>query len=112
MKITMLIIAAGAMALTPAMAERGGGNGGSAQGSTNGVGWGSGPTSTGQPGAECEDLIDDGEGAFPGKAADNGSSAFGGFASTQYAGHQPQNTVNIATSSQYDTACLHQAPAE
>jgi hypothetical protein len=111
MKMKMLMIAVGAMALTPAMAERGGGNGGSAQGSTNGVGWGSGPTSTGQPGVECEDLIEDGEGGVPGNAA-NGSSAFGGFAHSQYAGEQPQNSVNIASSSQYDIACAHQDPVE
>jgi hypothetical protein len=109
MRIAMLMIAAGAMALTPAIAERGGGNGSLAQGSTNGVGWGSGPTSTGQPGVECEDLIEDGEGAVPGAAA-NGSSAFGGFAHGQYAGEQPQNSVNLATSSQYDIACAAQEP--
>jgi hypothetical protein len=80
-----------------------------AQGSTNGAGWGSGPTSTGQPGVECEDLIEDGEGAVPGGAF-NGSSAFGGFAHSQYAGEQPQNSVNLATSSQYDIACAKQEP--
>ena len=110
MRMTMLLLATGAMALSPAIAAPGG-NGGSAQGSTNGVGWGSGPTSTGQPGAECEDLIEDEAGAFPGHAADNGHSAFDGAAGDVYAGSQPQNSVNLATSSQYDTACLHQAPA-
>ena len=107
MRIAMLMIAAGAMALTPAMAERGGGNGSLAQGSTNGVGWGSGPTSTGQLGVECEDLIEDGEGAVPGGAF-NGSSAFGGFAHSQYAGEQPQNSNNPHSVSQYDVACIKQ----
>jgi hypothetical protein len=112
MNTRILMLAASVLALAPAAVSAApGGNGGSAQGSTNGVGWGNGPTSTGQPGAECEDLIADGEGAFPGQAADNGHSAFGGSAGDVYAGHQPQNTVNIATSSQYDTACLHQQPA-
>jgi hypothetical protein len=98
------------MALTPGLAQSGQGHIMS-QGSTNGAGWGSGPTSTGQPGVECEDLIEDGEGAVPGNAA-NGSSAFGGHAHDQYAGEQPQNSVNIASSSQYDIACAHQVPAE
>jgi hypothetical protein len=109
MRIAMLMIAAGVLAANPAVAQRGGGNGSLAKGSTNGVGWGSGPTSTGQPGVECEDLIEDGEGAVPGGAA-NGSSAFGGFAHGQYAGEQPQNSVNLATASQYDIACAGQAP--
>ena len=110
MKLTLLFVAAGAMALTPGLAQSGQGSTRS-QGSTIGVGWGNGPTSTGQPGVECEDLIEDGEGAVPGNAA-NGSSAFGGHAHDQYAGEQPQNSVNIASSSQYDIACAHQAPAE
>jgi hypothetical protein len=109
MKIALLMIAAGAMALTPAMAQRGGDNGSLAQGSTNGVGWGNGPTSTGQPNVECEDLIEEGEGAVPGGAF-NGSSAFGGFAHSKYAGEQPQNSVNLATASQYDIACAKQDP--
>ena len=110
MKLALIFLAAGTMALTPGLAQSGQGHIRS-QGSTNGVGWGSGPTSTGQPGVECEDLIEDGEGAVPGNAA-NGHSAFGGHAHDQYAGEQPQNSVNIASSSQYDIACAHQAPAE
>ena len=109
MKFTMLMIAAGAMALSPALGQSGQGSTRS-QGSTNGTGWGNGPTSTGQPGVECEDLIEDGEGAVPGGAF-NGSSAFGGHAHDQYAGEQPQNSVNIASSSQYDIACAKQDPA-
>jgi len=109
MKIWMLMIAAGAFAMAPAAAERGNNNTG--QGSTNGAGWDhlNGPASTGQPGVECEDLIEDGEGGVPGHA-DNGSSAFGGFAHSRYAGEQPQNSRNTASSSQYDIACAHQAP--
>lgn len=110
MKIAMLLIAAGAMALTPALGAPGG-NGG--QGSTNGVGWNhlNGPDSTGQPGVECgED-----EALFsPGQASDARGSAFNedGIGHSVYAGEQPQNSRNTASVSQYDTACLGGPPAE
>jgi hypothetical protein len=74
------------------------------QGSTNGKGWDhqNGPTATGQPGVECED------GVPPGKASSARGSAFNedGVAHQHYAGEQPQNSRNTASSSQYDTACL------
>ena len=108
MRITMMLLAAGAMALSPAIAAPGG-NGGSAQGSTNGVGWGSGPDSTGQPGVECGE----GDALFsPGNASTAPGSAFNedGIGHSVYAGEQPQNSVNLATSSQYDTACLGGPP--
>ena len=60
---------------------------------------------TGQPSQECEELIESGEGSFPGQSGANGSSAFGGTAGDQYAGSQPQNSRNTASVSQYDTAC-------
>jgi hypothetical protein len=72
---------------------------------THGTGWDhmNGPTSTGQPGFECEDVR-------PGQAASAPGSAFNveGRAGTRYAGEQPQNSRNTASISQYDTACLHQ----
>jgi hypothetical protein len=82
-------------------------------GQYNGSGYwhSNGPTTTGQPGADCEELIANNEGAAPGQAADNGSSAFGGFAGTKYAGEQPQNARNTASVSQYDSACAHQQPS-
>jgi hypothetical protein len=61
----------------------------------------------GQPDVECEDLIEEGEGAVPGGAF-NGSSAFGGFAHSRYAGEQPQSSRNTASQSQYDVACAKQ----
>lgn len=74
-------------------------------GSTNGAGWDHmhGPTDpTGQPGVECED------GVPPGNASSARGSAFNeeGVAHSHYAGEQPQNSRNTASSSQYDTACL------
>lgn len=109
MKNGLLLIAAGAFALMPASFSAQAAPG---QGQTNGTGWDhqNGPDATGQPGAECEDLIEDGEGAFPGQSADNGHSAFGGSAGDVYAGSQDQNSRNTASVSQYDTACLHQQP--
>lgn len=74
------------------------------QGPTNGKGWDhqNGPSSTGQPGVECED------GVPPGNASSARGSAFNeeGVAHEHYAGEQPQNSRNTASSSQYDTACL------
>ena len=65
---------------------------------------------TGQPGADCEDLVADGLGATPGNSSSAPGSAFNpdGNAGTHYAGEQPQNSRNTASVSQYDTACLHQ----
>jgi hypothetical protein len=100
----MLFAAAGALALAPAIAVAGPG-----KGSTSGAGWthSNGPTSTGQPGAECGDE----DAPFtPGNSAAAPGSAFNpnGNAGTHYAGEQPQNSRNTASVSQYDTACLHQ----
>jgi hypothetical protein len=60
---------------------------------------------TGQPSQDCEELIANGEGSFPGQSGENGKSAFGGTAGDKYAGSQPQNSRNTASVSQYDTAC-------
>jgi len=103
--ISGLIAAAAVMLTAPlALAQTAPG-----QGQDHGKGYWheNGPSSTGQPDVECEDLIADGSGAVPGNA-DNGSSAFGGFAHTRYAGEQPQNSRNSASASQYDVACAHQ----
>ena len=109
MKNGLMLVAAGALALSPAMAAAQTAPG---QGQFNGTGWDhqNGPSATGQPGAECEDLIEEGEGAFPGQSSENGHSAFGGSAGDVYAGSQDQNSRNTASVSQYDTACLHQEP--
>jgi len=73
-------------------------------GSTNGKGWDhmNGPTTTGQPGVECED------GVPPGNSSTARGSAFNedGIGHSKYAGEQPQNSRNTASSSQYDVACL------
>jgi hypothetical protein len=108
MKNSLLLIAAGSLALSPASLAAQTAPG---QGQFNGTGWDhmTGPDSTGQPNVECEDLIEEGEGGIPGGAF-NGKSAFGGFAHEKYAGEQDQNSRNTASSSQYDTACLHRDP--
>ena len=75
------------------------------QGSTNGVGWShlNGPSQTGQPNVECEEVT-------PGHAASAPGSAFNeqGTGHQHYAGEQPQNSRNTASVSQYDVACLNQ----
>jgi len=107
MRNTILLLTASAMALAPATASAQ-----SARSSPPKHGQGydhlNGPTSTGQPDQDCEDLIANGEGSFPGASGDNGSSAFGGSAGDRYAGSQPQNSRNRASVSQYDVACAHQ----
>jgi hypothetical protein len=111
MRATILMLGATALAFTPTFASAQTSPPGNGQYNGKGYWHSNGPTTTGQPDAECEDLIEDQEGAFPGHAADNGHSAFGGSAGDVYAGSQPQNSRNSASSSQYDTACLHQQPA-
>ena len=104
---SLLLLAAGALALSPSTlpAQQ-------SHGSTNGAGWNhmNGPDATGQPGADCEELIASGDGSFPGQSGDNGHSAFGGTAGDFYAGSQPQNSRNTASVSQYDVACENQPP--
>ena len=109
MKNGLMLVAAGALALSPAMAAAQTAPG---QGQTNATGWDhmNGPASTGQPSQDCEDLIASGTGSDPGNLADNGSSAFGGTAGDFYAGSQPQNSRNTASVSQYDVACANQPP--
>ena len=103
---SMMLLAASALALSPAT-----GAAQSGQGSTQGVGWDhlNGPETTGQPGVECgED-----EATFsPGRASAAPGSAFNedGTGHSHYAGEQPQNSRNTASVSQYDTACLGGPP--
>ena len=123
MRKTMLLMAAGVIALSPnaILAKPGGGGGGQGaemrqghmeqqilhtnQGSTHGTGWDhmNGPTTTGQPGVECEEMR-------PGRSSSAPGSAFNedGKAGTRYAGEQPQNSRNTASISPYDVACIHQ----
>ena len=60
---------------------------------------------TGQPNQSCEEQT-----TRPGHAQDAPGSAFNpdGMAGTKYAGEQPQNSRNTASSSQYDVACANQ----
>ena len=108
LKAKILMIGAAALAVAPALASAApGGNG-----STNGAGFNhsNGPTvTTGQPGADCEALVESGGGSTPGNSASAPGSAFNpdGNAGTRYAGEQPQNSRNSASVSQYDVACLH-----
>lgn len=123
MKVAISLITAGAMVMSSSILLAKPGQAGTAtekmrghtevlsptthtsRGSTNGVGWNhmNGPTRTGQPGVECEDIR-------PGRSASAPGSAFNedGKAGTRYAGEQPQNSRNTASVSQYDIACLNQ----
>ena len=66
-------------------------------------GFAAAPPGTGQPNQSCEDA-----GVRPGNAMTAPGSAFNpnGIAGTQYAGEQPQNSVNPKSVSQYDVACF------
>ena len=112
MKRMITYLAATAMAFSPAAAF---GQTAPGQGQNNGSGYWhqNGPATTGQPGADCEDLIASGEGAAPGNSgtAAGGGSPFTGEDSTSgthYAGSAPQNSRNTASVSQYDVACANQ----
>ena len=107
MKSILIPVAAGVLLVAPAFAAAQTAPG---QGQYNGSGYDhmNGPTSTGQPSQDCEDLIASGEGSDPGNSASSGHSAFGGSAGDVYAGSQPQNSRNTASVSQYDVACAMQ----
>jgi len=112
MKRLITYLAATSMAFSPAAAF---GQTAPGQGQNHGTGYWhqNGPTTTGQPGADCEDLVASGEGATPGNSgsAPGGGSPFTGEDSTSgthYAGSQPQNSRNTASVSQYDVACANQ----
>lgn len=122
MKSTIILLtAAGALALSPAMAAPGGQSGGpGAHGSMattpatpnsptgNGGGYNhmnSPQHVTGQPMQSCETT-----GSPPGNSASSPGSAFadGGKAGSQYAGEKSVNQRNTASVSQYDVACSNQ----
>jgi hypothetical protein len=69
------------------------------------------PVAGGQPSQDCNTLVADPSGTFtfPGNSTTSPGSAFnevpGGTAGKNYAGEQTNNTINAATSSQYDVAC-------
>jgi hypothetical protein len=111
MKAKILLFGATAMALTPALASAQTAPG---NGQYNGSGYwhDNSGNALGQPGADCEELVDSGLGAFPGNSTTAPGSAFnedpGGTAGSVYAGEQPQNSRNSASSSQYDVACAKQ----
>jgi hypothetical protein len=114
MKAKTLMIGAVALAFAPAIASAQTAPG---NGQFNGSGyWHSNSGNAfGQPGADCEELVDSGMGATPGNSANarGGGSPFSGEDSTggsHYAGSQPQNSRNTASVSQYDVACANQQP--
>jgi hypothetical protein len=113
MKSRILFLGAAAMALAPALASAApGGNGSTSNGSTTAAGsnHSNGPSMTGQPNQDCEELVASGQGSTPGNSSSAPGSAFnpGGTSGSVYAGEQPQNSRNSASVSQYDTACAHQ----
>ena len=114
MKAKIAMIGAVAMALTSATgyAQSPPGNG---QFQGSGYWHVNSGNAVGQPGADCEDLVLEKEGATPGHSANSpgGGSPFSGEDSTggsHYAGSQPQNSRNTASVSQYDVACANQQP--
>jgi hypothetical protein len=116
-----LLMAAGALAIAPAVviaAPPGGGSNNGSQSTApatsnsstgNGGGYNhmnSPQHQTGQPMQSCETT-----GTTPGNSGSAPGSAFnqnGGTAGGKYAGEQPQNSRNTASVSQYDQACAKQ----
>ena len=98
MKATILLLGAATLALAPAFASAQTAPG---NGQNNGKGYWhtNGPATTGQPGADCEEIIANG-GSSPGQAADNGHSAFLGSAGDRLrrltAAEFPQHCVRFA----------------
>lgn len=119
MKPIRLLMAAAAIAAAPAIAMASPPGGGSNNGlhstttatpnspTGNGGGYNhsnSPQHTTGQPMQSCETT-----GSPPGGSGSAPGSAFsGGTADQKYAGTQPQNSRNSASTSQYDVACANQ----
>ena len=107
MKARILLIGATALAIAPGLASA------APPTTSNGAAHSGDPVAAGQPSQDCNDLVSDPSGAFtfPGHSTTAPGSAFnevpGGVAGSHYAGEQTNNTINKATSSQYDVACLH-----
>ena len=99
MKAMILTLGAAALAFSPASAP--------AQTAPQSNGHTHDGNASGQPGADCETLVETNQGATPGNSANAPGSAFNpdGNAGKHYAGEQPQNSRNSASSSQYDAAC-------
>jgi len=105
MKAKILLMGAVALAFAPASASA------APPTTSNGAAHSGDRVAAGQPGQDCNTLVADPSGnfSFPGHSTTSPGSAFnevpGGTAGSHYAGEQPNNTINAATSSQYDVAC-------
>jgi hypothetical protein len=105
MKANILMMGVVALALAPAAASS------APPATSNGATHSGDPVAAGQPGQDCVSLVSDQSQSFsfPGHSTTAPGSAFnedpGGTAGKHYAGEQPNNTINAATSSQYDVAC-------
>ena len=105
MKPMILTMGAAALAFAPTLASA------APPTTSNGAVHSGDPVAAGQPGQDCVSLVSDPSGAFtfPGRSTTAAGSAFnevpGGVAGSHYAGEQTNNTINAATSSQYDVAC-------
>lgn len=108
MRAAILLLGAASLAFAPAIASAQTAPPGNGQNNGTGYWHTNSGNAFGQPGVECEDLIEDGEGAAPGNTAKAPGTAFGGSAHDRYAGEQPQNSRNTASTSQYDVACAKQ----
>src|SRR5581483_7263458 len=89
-----------ALAPTFAAAQTAPGNG-----QFNGKGWNhmNSGNAVGQPNQDCQDLVMNDEGAYPGNSSSSPGAPFNevnGKAGARYAGSQPQNSRNTASVSQ------------
>jgi hypothetical protein len=110
MKANFLMLGAAAMVLTPTFA---GAQVAPGKGQYNGQGYNhlNSGNATGQPGDDCQALVDATQGAFPGNSSSSPGAPFNevnGHSGGMYAGSQPQNSRNTASVSQYDVACANQ----
>lgn len=105
MKAKILLAGAVAFAIAPTLASA------APPTTSNGATHSGDPVAAGQPSQDCNTLVSDPSGTFtfPGHSTTSPGSAFnedpGGTAGKNYAGEQTNNTINAATSSQYDVAC-------
>lgn len=111
MKRTIALVAATAMAFSPAAAFSQTSPPGNGQFNGTNYWHSNSGNAAGQPGAECPEEPGD-PGTRPGNAQNAPGSAFNpdGNAGTHYAGEQPQNSRNTASVSQYDIACFGGSP--
>lgn len=109
MKNRLLLLAAGAFALSPASFAAQAAPSHTTTTTTSQTG----PTfTTGQPNDSCQTINGGNTGPdYPGHTSTAPGSAFNetdGLAGTMYAGSQPQNSNNTQSVSQYDVACAMQ----